>query len=141
MGMKLSVVGQTTMNINFKTMKTTKKVIAIVVADDGGEVLNELETLVQWGIIPKCFPLPINMSDRVEGGGTKETTIRSVKEAEHIPEKMVNIKERVASWRSDIKFNQMTEEKFEKDHELEVYDHVKKKLIKMYSDVFNEDLE
>ena len=82
-GRKLSKVGQTTMNINFKTMKTTKKVRAIVVADDGGEVLIDMETLVQWGIIPECFPLPIN---RV--GGTKE----SVKEAEHIPEKMSILK-------------------------------------------------
>ena len=32
-GMRVSVVGQTTMYINFKTMKTTKKVRAIVVAD------------------------------------------------------------------------------------------------------------
>ena len=48
----------------------------------------------------------------------------SVKEAEHIPEKLVNIKER--SWRTDFKFNQVTEEKFEKDHEIEVYDHLKK---------------
>ena len=43
-----------------------------------------------------------------------------MKEAEHIPEKMVIIKERVGSWRADIKFNQVTEEKFEKDQELEV---------------------
>ena len=44
-----------------------------------------------------------------------------MKEAEHIHEKMGNIKERVGSWRADIKFNQVTEEKFEKDHEIEVY--------------------
>ena len=54
---------------------------------------------------------------------------------------MVYIKERVRSWRTDIKFNQMTEEIFEEDHELEVYAHLKKKLIKMYQDVFKEDLE
>ena len=38
-GMKLSLMGQCTMYINFKTIKTTKKVSAIVVADEGGEVL------------------------------------------------------------------------------------------------------
>ena len=43
-----------------------------------------------------------------------------MKEAEHIPEKIVNIKERVGSWRADIKFNQVTKEKFEKDQEIEV---------------------
>ena len=72
-GMRVSVVGQTTMYINFKTMKTTKKVRAIVVADEGGKVLIDMETLIQWGIIPECFHLPINISDRV--GGTKELTM------------------------------------------------------------------
>ena len=62
MGMKLSVVGQCP-----KTMKTTKIVRAIVVADEGEEVLIDMETLIQWGIIPECFPLPMNMSDRVGG--------------------------------------------------------------------------
>ena len=52
-----------------------------------------------------------------------------MRETEYTPEKLVNIKERVGSWRTDIKFNQMTEEKFEKDHEIEVYDHMKRKLI------------
>ena len=46
-------------------MQPTKKVRAIVVADEGGEVLIDMETLIQWGIIPECFPLPMNMSDRV----------------------------------------------------------------------------
>ena len=64
-----------------------------------------------------------------------------MKEAEHIPEKMVDIGERVGSWRTDIKLNQMTKEKFEKDTELEFYAQLKKKLIKMHSDVFKEDLE
>ena len=55
------------MYINFKTMKTTKNVRAIVVADEGGEFLIDMETLIQWGIIPECFPLPMSMSDRVGG--------------------------------------------------------------------------
>ena len=38
-GMKLSVVGQCHMLICFKEMKTTKDVRAIVVADEGGEIL------------------------------------------------------------------------------------------------------
>ena len=97
-----------------------------------------METLIQWGIIPVYFHLTMNMNDRV--GGTREA-VRSVKEAEHIPEKLVNIKERVGSWRTDIKFNQVTEEKFEKVHEIEVYDHLKKKLLKIFSNVFKEDLE
>ena len=93
----------------------------------------DMETLIKLGIIPECFTLPMNISERV--GGTKEPTVRSVKEADQVPEKIVDIKERVGSWRT------LTEEKFEKDHEFEVYAHLKKKLIKMYQDVFKEDLE
>ena len=49
-GMRLSVVGQTTMYINFMTMKTTKKLRAIVVADEGSEALVDMEALILWGI-------------------------------------------------------------------------------------------
>ena len=35
----------------------------------------------------------------------------------------------------------VTEQKFEKDHEIELYDHLKKKLIKQFADIFKEDLE
>ena len=39
-----------------------------------------------------------------------------------------------------IRFNQVTEEKFEEDHEIGVYTKLRKKLIKQFSDVFKEDL-
>ena len=54
------------------------------------------------------------MNDRVVGA---LEAIRKVKETEHTPEILVNIKERVGSLRTGIKFNQVTEEKFKKDHE------------------------
>ena len=38
-GHRLSVIGQTNMFINFKTMKKTKKLRALVVADEGDKVL------------------------------------------------------------------------------------------------------
>ena len=57
-GMKLSVVGQCHMYICFKEMKTTKDVMAIVVAEEGGEILIGMETLITWDIIPECFPRP-----------------------------------------------------------------------------------
>ena len=44
-GTKLSVVGQCQMYICFSQMKTTKEVRALVVADEGDEVLIGLETL------------------------------------------------------------------------------------------------
>ena len=57
-GMKLSVVGHCHMYIYFKEMKTTKDVMAIVVAEEGGEILIGMETLITWDIIPECFPRP-----------------------------------------------------------------------------------
>ena len=70
MGMKLSVVGQCP-----KTMKTTKIVRAIVVADEGEEVLIDMETLIQWGIIPVYFHLTMNMNDRVGGGPERQSGV------------------------------------------------------------------
>ena len=68
-------------------MKTTKEVRAIVVADEGGEILIGLETLIQWGIIPDCFPLPMSLADRV--GTSRDMApcfVRAVKETEHTSE-------------------------------------------------------
>ena len=57
-----------------------------------------METLITWGIIPECFPLPMNINYRV--GATRDRVpsfVRKVKETEHKPEKLVNIKECVGS--------------------------------------------
>ena len=60
---------------------------------------------------------------------------------EHRPEKLVEINERVGSWRRNIRFNQVTEEKFEQDHEVAVYTHLRNKLLKQFPEVFKEDLD
>ncbi|MEL6804493.1 MAG: hypothetical protein AAFO91_12020, partial [Bacteroidota bacterium] len=132
-GHPLTVVGQTSMFIKFKTMKTTKSLRALVVAEEGEEVLVDLESLVQWGILPSCFPLPINEDDREVG--------RKVRNIQTLPpKKLVDVKERAGSWRSSIKFNQIVEEEYETDHEMAVYNALRGKLLKMYADVFKEDL-
>ena len=59
---------------------------------------------------------------------------------EHQPEKLVHINERIGSWRTNIRFNQITEEKFEEDHEVAVYTHLRNKLLKQFPEVFKEDL-
>ena len=46
-GHPLTVVGQTSMFVKFKTMKTTKSLRALVVAEEGEEVLVDLESLVE----------------------------------------------------------------------------------------------
>ena len=78
-GHPLTVVGQTSMFIKFKTMKKTKTLRALVVAEEGEEVLVDLETLVNWGILPDCFPLPMDENDREVG--------RKVRNVQAIPPK------------------------------------------------------
>ena len=110
-GHPLTVVGQTSMFIKFKTMKTTKSLRALVVAEEGEEVLVDLESLVQWGILPSCFPLPINEDDREVGRKVRNVQTQP-------PKKLVDVKERAGSWRTSIKFNQIVEEEYETDHEI-----------------------
>ena len=124
---RLTVVGQCHMFIHFKDIKSTKQVRAIVCADDGDEVIIGLQTLVEWGIIPECFPLPMNISDRV--GASRDMAPSFVRTVKETPERLVDIKERVGSWRTSIRFNQVTEEKFEHDHEVKAFPHLRRKLL------------
>ena len=110
------------MFVNFKQHKNIKELKALVIAEEGDEVLVGLDTLVSWGIVPTCFPLPMSSSDRARESRQQPCFVRAVKE--HRPEKLVEINERVGSWRTNIKFNQVTEEKFEQDHEVAVYAHL-----------------
>ena len=106
-GTKLTVLGQCQMFINFRQHKTIKELRALVIAEDGDEVLVGLDTLVSWGIFPTCFPLPMSSADRAGSSREQPCFVRAVKE--HKPEKLVEINERVGSWRTNIKFNQVTE--------------------------------
>ena len=47
------------------------------------------------------------------------------------PKKLVDVKERAGSWRSNIRFTQMSEEDFEKEHEMAVYKKLRDKLLKI----------
>merc|ERR1711888_246939 len=133
-GHSLTVIGQTSMYVKFKSIKNTRELRALVVAEEGEEVLVDLETLVDWGIIPDCFPLPMDENEREVG-----RKVRNVQEV--TPKKLVEVKERAGSWRTSIKFNQVTEEDYEAEHEMAVYKTLRNKLLKMYEDVFKENLE
>ena len=84
-GTKLTVLGQCQMLINFRQHKTIKELRALVIAEEGDEVLVGLDTLVNWGIVPTCFPLPMSPSDRAGASRDQPCFIRAVKE--HKPEK------------------------------------------------------
>ena len=124
--MQMTVIGQTEMFFNFKTLRNTKVLRAIVCEKAGDEIVVDLDTLIQFSIIPMCFSLPMDPRERVS----------NVKVAADIPEKIVNIKERQGLLRTDILFAPITEEQFEDQHEKQL----RKKLIKIFGDVFKEYL-
>ena len=95
-GTKLTVIGQCHMFVNFKQHKKIKELRALVIAEEGDEILVGLDTLVSWGIVPACFPLPMSSSDRAGESRQEPCFVRAVKE--HRPEKLVDINERVGSW-------------------------------------------
>ena len=95
-GMQLTVIGQTEFFVEFKSMRNTNKLKAIMCHEAGVEILDDLGTLIQWTIIPKCFPLPMDSRERAH-------TVKNVKGATHdIPKKKINIKERQGSFRTNI---------------------------------------
>ena len=111
-GTKLTVIGQCHMFVNFKDHKMTKELRALVIAEEGDEILVGLDSLISWNIVPSSFPLPMSFSDRAGQSRHELCYVRSVKE--HKPERLVSIQERVGSWRTEINFNQaLTEEQFE----------------------------
>ena len=72
------------MFLNFKAMRNTKNLRSIVCEEAGNEILVNLDTLIQWSIILKCFPLPMDLRERAH-------TVRNVKFAADIPKKMIHI--------------------------------------------------
>ena len=94
-GTKLTVLGQCQMFINFRQHKTIWELRALVIAEEGDEVLVGLDTLVNWGIVQTCFPLPMSPSDRAGASRDQPCFVRAVRE--HQPEKLVDMNERIGS--------------------------------------------
>ena len=46
-------------------MKNTKVLRAIVCEEEGDDILVDMETLIQWSIIPRSFLLPMDPKERV----------------------------------------------------------------------------
>ena len=63
--MRLTVVEQIEMFIKFNTMRNTKVHMAIVCEEEGNEILVDLDTPIEWNIVPKCFLLPLDPQDGV----------------------------------------------------------------------------
>ena len=75
-GMQLTVIGQTEFFVEFKSMRNTNKLKAIMCHEAGVEILDDLGTLIQRTVIPKCFPLPMDSRERAH-------TVKNVKVTTH----------------------------------------------------------
>ena len=59
-GDELSIIGQCTFFIKFDTLKKAKKVKSLVCLDEGSEILIDLQSLIDWTILPPNFPCPLD---------------------------------------------------------------------------------
>ena len=55
--MHLTVIFQVEFFVQFKVMRYKKMFMTIVCEEAGKEIIVDLDSLIQWTIIPKCFPL------------------------------------------------------------------------------------
>ena len=106
-------------------LKHLKLIQALVVKNAGSEILIDLDLLVEWTILPRDFPLPMDPEER-------EDKVRKVTVTDAKKSPAVEIKEKVGSKRSQMKFNEMDDHEFDTSKQM---DALKTKLLKEYADV------
>ena len=111
-------------------MKHPKLIKALVAENAGSEILIDLDLLVEWTILPKDFPLPMDPNER-------EDKVRKVTVTDAIKSAAVEVKEKVGSKRSQMKFNEMDEQEYDSSNQMEA---LKKRLMKEYKDIFKTEL-
>ena len=67
----MKIVGQTEFWVKFDNLKHPKKIHALVAEEAGDEILIDLDLLVEWSILQKNFPMPMDEEE-------KETKIQKV---------------------------------------------------------------
>ena len=127
-GDELNIIGQCTFYVKFDILKKAKKMKALVCSDDGCEILIDLQSLIDWTILPPNFPCPMD---------PREAEKNSVRWTKEKPTKLVDIKEKVGSQRTNLKFKDASDEDLETERLLH---NMRERLIKKYSDVFKSDL-
>ena len=130
---ELEVVGQTVSFVKLDIIKHPVKLEFLVVADDVDEALLSLDTLKELSIVHKEFPLLMDRSKR-------EPKIRRVRdpnceEVESVSDanKLVELKVRIGSLRTQLTFRKVEEEDFE---EADRCVKLRRKLLEDYSDIF-----
>ena len=132
-GTGLTVIGQADFWVKFKSLREAKRVKALVCEEQGDEILVDLDSLIQWSIVHKDFPLPQCPKE-------KPHKIINIKTTEELPgptNKLVDIRERQGSIRSTLSFRHVEEEDYEDNED---FAKLRKRLLKDFRDVFKEEL-
>lgn len=133
-GEGLTVLGQCSFFVNFQILREAKEVKALVIEEQGNEVLIDLDSLINWSIVAPNFPFPQQDSE-------KSNKVRQVKPADlDLPgktTKLVDIHEKNGSLRTSLAFRSIGVEEYEK---LEDFSKLRKALLREFSDVFTDTL-
>ena len=63
-GHDLEIIGQCHINVKIEGMKNVKRMHCLVANQCDDEILIDLNTLMEWSILPKCFPMPMDENER-----------------------------------------------------------------------------
>ena len=133
-GMGLTALGQCSFFVNFQVLREAKEVRALVIEEQGNEILIDLDSLIKWSIVPPNFPFPQQDSE-------KSNKVRQVKPADlDLPvknTKLVDIHEKNGSMRTSLAFKSIGVEEFER---MEDFSKLRRALLREFSDVFTETL-
>ena len=85
-----------------EVMKRVKRVHALVARQADDEILLDLNTLMDWTILPKNFPQPMDESERESKKKVKKVSVKDTKV------NLSEVTEKKGSERTRIKFNELT---------------------------------
>ena len=132
-------MGQTTAFVKLDVIKHPVKLDFLVCTDDGDEGLLSLDTLKELSIIPKDFPLPMDRGMRESRLNRVKEREKEESESEEIErQKLVEIKERISSFRTKLSFQELEEEDVEENRKCE---ELRKQWLRDFSDIFKETLK
>jgi lambda repressor-like predicted transcriptional regulator len=97
-GHDLTIIGQATFYVKFDIIQNPKKMRVLVCKEEGDEILIDVQSLVEWSILPPNFPEPQDPKEKVR-------LTKSVPKT-----KLAEVEESKGSERTSIKFPRSQEE-------------------------------
>ena len=94
-GHDMTIIGQAVFWIKFDIMRNPKRMRVLICEEEGDEILIDVQSLVDWSILPPNFPEPMDPKERVRLTKSVPTT------------KLVETKEAVGS-QSDFRDQRMS---------------------------------